>query len=167
MSDLIKAIDGGKKPATIKAQIDIDDLKSTMYVPYTNDSATCAATLKSVLPDGWIVIDAAGFTFKRTVELESATAVDVIEACRDIYSVTFRFDNDAKTVTIIDPDAYSPVGSFVSRDLNMKELTYTGKSTDFATRLYAYGADGLTFASINDGKPYIENHTYSDRIICA
>ena len=59
------------------------------------------------------------------------------------------------------------LGAFVTRDLNLKENNYKGKSSGFATRLYARGKDGLTFASINDGKPYVENHTYSNRIICA
>jgi phage-related protein len=59
------------------------------------------------------------------------------------------------------------LGAFVTRDLNLKENNYKGKSNGFATRLYAKGKDGLTFASINGGKPYVENHTYSNRIICA
>ena len=31
-------------------------------------------------------------------------------------------------------------------------------------RLYAYGADGMTFASINNGKEYVENTEYSTEI---
>ena len=35
------------------------------------------------------------------------------------------------------------------------------------TRLYAYGQDDLSFASINQGKPYVENFTYTDKILPA
>jgi hypothetical protein len=59
------------------------------------------------------------------------------------------------------------LGAFATRDLNLKENNYKGKSAGFATRLYAYGKDGLSFASINGGKPYVDNNTYSSRVICA
>ena len=58
------------------------------------------------------------------------------------------------------------LGAFATRDLNLKENNYKGKSTGFITRLYAYGKDGLSFASINGGKAYVENYTYSSRVIC-
>ena len=59
------------------------------------------------------------------------------------------------------------MGAFATRELNLKEINYKGKSTNFATRLYAYGKDGLSFASINGGKPYVDDNTYSNRVICA
>ena len=73
----------------------------------------------------------------------------------------------AQTITVVIPDAAQPVGAFATRDLNLKEINYKGKSNGFITRLYAYGADGLSFASINDGKPYVDNNTYSSKVICA
>jgi hypothetical protein len=60
----------------------------------------------------------------------------------------------------------SPAGSFATRELNLKEINYKGKSNNFITRLYAYGKDGLSFADINSGKAYVDNNTYSNRIIC-
>ena len=59
------------------------------------------------------------------------------------------------------------LGAFVTRDLNLKKTEYKGKSTGFATRLYAYGKDDLSIASVNSGLPYVDDHTYSDRIVCA
>ncbi|WP_302814949.1 phage tail spike protein, partial [Ruthenibacterium lactatiformans] len=47
------------------------------------------------------------------------------------------------------------------------EINYKVKSNDFVTRLYAYGKDGMSFASINGGLPYVENNTYSNKVICA
>jgi hypothetical protein len=61
----------------------------------------------------------------------------------------------------------TPVGAFATRELNLKEINYKGKSDGFATRLYAVGKDGLTFASINSGKAYVDNNAYSSRVICA
>jgi hypothetical protein len=43
----------------------------------------------------------------------------------------------------------------------MKSIKRVVDTRSLVTRLYAYGKDGLTFASINDGKAYIEDYSYS------
>lgn len=163
---LIKQIDGGTDTAKIVAQLNLDAWKATMHVGYSNGSATLDATITGVLPAGWSLVDNTGLTIKRTIEGDY-TPLEIVEACRDTYGVYFRFDNVAQTITVVIPDAAEPLGAFATRDLNLKEINYKGKSTDFVTRLYAYGADGLSFASINDGKPYVDNNTYSDKVVCA
>lgn len=164
---LVKAIDGGKSAATIKAQIDLDEWKSTMTVGYNSGSNSVAGIVRSAAPAGWTVIDTTTLSYLRTIHLDSATALDVLNQCRSTFDgVTFRFDNVAKTVTIINMDTYTSIGAFVTRDLNLKQNNYKGKSTGFVTRLYAYGKDNLSFADINDGKAYVDNNDYSARVIC-
>ena len=165
---LVKAIDGGSEKATIKCQIDLDEWRSAMVIDYNSGSASIGEIVNAVKPTGWTVTDNSGITYKRTIKLDAATAFDVLEQCRSTFSgMTFRFDNVAKTVKIVNMTAGQNIGAFATRDLNLKRNDYKGKSTGFATRLYAYGKDGLSFADINGGKPYVENHAYSDRIICA
>ena len=72
-----------------------------------------------------------------------------------------------RQVQAYDLDAFEPLGAFATRELNLKEINYKGKSTEFYTRLYAYGKNGLSFADINGGKPYVENFQYTDKIISA
>ena len=164
---IVKAIDGGSERAQIKCQIDLDEWKKTLTVGYNSGSKTVLQIVQSVAPTGWAVVDQSGITYKRTVQLESATPLDVLEQCRSTFvNVTYRFDNVAKTVTIISMANGQNLGAFATRDLNLKENNYKGKSTGFITRLYAYGKDGLSFASINGGKAYVENYTYSSRVIC-
>ena len=142
-----------------------------MYQKYSNNSATCYGTVQSVLPSGWTIIDYAAKSFRRTIPTSdttddyNVTAWTVLQDCCNTYSVRFRFNNVQKIVYIIDPNTYTNVGAFATRDLNLKELNYKGKSTDFFTRLYAEGADGMTFASINNNKAYIDNNTYSNKVI--
>lgn len=137
-----------------------------MLIGYSNNSATLDATITGILPAGWSLIDNNGLSIQRTIEGDY-TPLEIVEACRDTYGVYFRFDNVAQTITVVIPDAAEPVGAFATRDLNLKEINYKGKSNDFVTRLYAYGADGLSFASINNGLPYVDNNAYSDKIVCA
>ena len=164
---LVKAIDGSGTSAKIKCQINVDDLKADMLLNYTNGSATVKDTIKGVLPSGWTVNDHSGKTQRRTIEGEAYTPLEVIEQCSDTYNVVPRYDVAAKTVHIYDPESFEPMGAFASKDLNLREINLKGKSSDFATRLYAVGKDGMTFADINGGKSYVEDHSYSDKIISA
>lgn len=165
---LVKAIDGGKDRANVKCQIDLDEWKSVLTVGYDSGSNTFPAIVNAVKPTGWTVINNSGMTGARTIKLDAATPFDVLEQCRSTFNgATFRFDNIAKKITLVNMNVGANLGAFVTRDLNLKENNYKGKSTTFATRLYAAGKDGMTFASINGGKAYVDNFTYSSRVICA
>ena len=163
---LIKQIDAGNETAKIVAQLDLDAWKSEMLIGYSNNSATLYATINGIIPAGWHFLDKSGLTMQRTIEGDY-TPLEIVDACRDTYGVYFKFDNVSKTITALLPDEAEPLGAFATRDLNLKEINYKGKSNDIVTRLYAYGADGLSFAGINNGMPYVENFAYTDRIICA
>ena len=160
---LVKAIDGGGSTAQVRCLIDLDDFYGTIVVPYTNSSATLASTVS--MPSGWSFTDSSASSITRTVELPSATPMDILNQCRDTYGVIFRFDNKLKKITAYNPDGGSFAGAFMTRDLNLKEINYKGASTDIITALYCVGKDGLTFASINGGNPYVTNGAYKSKLI--
>lgn len=162
---LVKAIDAGADTAKVKCQLDLDDLKATLTVGYSNGSNTLYGTVSGVLPAGWTFLDNSGSTISRTIE-GNYTPLEVIQACVDTYGVVFRFDVKNKIVRAYTLTNFQPIGSFASRELNLTEVNFKGKSTDFYTRLYAYGKDGLSFADINNGLPYVDYNEYSDKVIC-
>ena len=162
---IIKAVDADEETAKVKCQLDIDEWLSDMYIGFTNGSDTLYNTVQKVLPGGWSILDDAHLNTRMTIELEAGTAYDVLTSCASAYGVKFRFDNVNRTLTLCIPENNQPMGVFVTRQLNLTELNYKGKSTDFATRMYAYGKDGMTFETLNDGKPYVDDHRYSDKIV--
>lgn len=165
---LVKAIDGGSNDATVKCQIDLDEWKSTFSLRYDSGTNKVVDIVNAVKPTGWTVVNNSGIDYQRTVRLDGATPFDVLEKCRSTFNgITFRFDNVNKIITIVNMNNGQNLGAFATRDLNLTKNEYKGKSTGFATRLYAYGKDGMSFSSINGGKEYVENHDYSDRVICA
>ena len=163
---LVKAIDAGAEQAKVKCQLDLDALKATLTVGYSNGSNTLYGTVSGVLPAGWTFLDNSGSTISRTIE-GNYTPLEVIQACVDTYGVVFRYDVKNKIVRAYTLTDFQPIGSFASRELNLTEVNFKGKSTDFYTRLYAYGKDGLSFADINNGLPYVDYNEYSDKVICA
>ena len=163
---LVKAIDAGMKTAKVKCQLNLDELKSAMYPEYSNGSATLAETISGVIPSGWLFLDNSYSTIRRTIE-GGFNPYDIIMECAKAFDVAFQFDVKRKRITAYNLDNFEPMGAFATRELNLKEINYKGKSSSFYTRLYAYGKNGLSFSDINGGKPYVENHQYSDKVICA
>lgn len=161
---LITNIDEGD----VKAKIDLDEFREQMFLSYTNGSATALATAQQVLPSGWSVQDFSGSTARRTIEAEGATALEILQKLPDTYGIAVRFDRKTKRVLLRNPDTMAPSGTYLTEELNLRKRPVRSQSSEsFATRLYAVGKDGVTFASINGGKNYVENHEYSDRVISA
>ena len=161
---LIKQIDGGSNSAKIIARIDLDDWEAEMHLAYGNGIKTVYQTVEAVAPPGWTVIDQSGSTIRRTVH-GNMTALEICQECEDTYFVYFRWDTAAKTCTIISRIPPAPVGAFATRDLNLKQINYKGKSNSIRTRIYAYGQDNMTFADINGGLPYVDDNRYTDKIL--
>lgn len=164
----VTIIDEGRSSADITAQLDLQDLCSTMQVGYSNNSDTAAGTISRVLPVGWSIIDNSGTSYRRTIKLDGARPLDVIQAVTKTYDgLAVQFDNNMKTVTLYDPTTERPSGAYFTDELNLTESPqYKGKAKNLYTRLYAQGKGGLTFADINEGKPYVDCFDYTDRVIC-
>ena len=163
---LVKQIDGGAVTAKVICQLDLDEWRSTLSVGYDSGSKTVLEQVEAIAPAGWTVQDLSGSSIKRTLHGD-LTPLQVCQECTGVYQVYIRWDVKTKVCRIYPKAMNDPVGSFATRELNLKEINYKGKSNNFATRLYAYGKDGLSFADINGGKPYVDNNTYSSRVICA
>ena len=163
---LVKQIDAGADTARIICQLDLDAWRAAMYVTYDSGSLTVAEQINAIKPQGWTVQDHSGSSIRRTIKGD-LTPYEICVECTGIYGVYIRWDNKANICHIYTQQMGSPVGAFATRELNLKEINYKGKSIDLATRLYAYGKDGLSFASINGGKPYVDSNAYDSRIICA
>lgn len=161
---LITSIDEGD----VKAVLDLDELKGTIYVNYNSGSHAPADIISTILPLGWSVIDDAHIETRRTLELPGATPLDIIRECVDTFGITAAFDNARRVVCLRCPENEPATGAYFTEELNLKKLPiHRSTTSEFATRLYAVGKDGLTFSSINDGKNYIDNNEYSDRVVCA
>lgn len=53
---------------------------------------------------------------------------------------------------------------FFAYSKNMKSIQRVVDTRELVTRLYAVGAEGMTFADINGGKAYVEDFTYTNEV---
>ena len=163
----IKSINERRTIATVNAEIDLDELKSKIFSTFKYDTISLVQAMSTAL-DGtnWSVVGAGLVTAKRSFDLTDVTPLDIVNNCtnKTMYNVSFDVDNIRKILNVSVPATLAN-NVFFSDELNLKELTFKGSSSGFATRLYAYGKDGLSFAKINNGKEYIDNNSYSDKVI--
>ncbi len=162
---VFRQIDEGAQTAACKGVLCLDELKAEIFIGYNSDTHRAAEIVAGIIPENWTVIDRSGVTLRRTVTLEGGTALDIIDAVCKMFSICVRYNNRDRTITLISPKNYTPSGTYLTDELNLKTCNYKGSSKDFATRLYMRGKDGCTFAEINDGKDYVEDHTYSDKVV--
>lgn len=166
MRYLVQKVDAGNSTAKVVCALDLDEWKADFYPSYNSGSNTIYTIINAIKPSGWTVQDRSGLSARRTLEGDY-TPYDIVQECLSTFKAYVRFDNDAKTVTIYNTEAPQPIGAFASRQLNLQELNYKGDAQKVITRLYPYGADGMSIASVNGGLQYVENNTYYGNTISA
>lgn len=163
----VKAINSSNDVATIKAALDLNDWQKTCKTDY-NFNGNFYSFVNAIKPNGWIVTASEPIMRTAKIEDQDGTPLDILQAGRKEYDgVAYRFNQQQKTIKLVDMYDLPDLGAFLTRDLNLKAVQYTGKSTKLVTRMYPYGKDGLSIASVNNGKAYVENHSYSEQVICA
>lgn len=155
---IVRKMDSGD----VVADLDLTDLQAQMYVPYKSASGTAADIVSSVLPEGWELVDDTTLANRKTIELESATPLEIIEEVCNQFDIAVRYDNTKHIVRLVNPSISTTTTAYFTDELNLKNLATTVTTDEYATRLYAYGAEGLSFADINEGKPYVDAPSVSD-----
>lgn len=165
---LVSGIDAGQDRVDYALKKDLGDWERTVYPSYTNGSAsaTAAATIQGVLPQGWTLRQVETDTLSAYLSLEGPTALEVVEQCMEAYDCAPVFDNASKLVSLHFPKKKTLGTAFFVETANLREAPeYKSKAGSLVTRLYARGAEGLSFASINGGKDYVECYDYTDEVV--
>ncbi|MGF7143219.1 phage minor structural protein [Anaerotaenia torta] len=97
---------------------------------------------------------------RRTWTCSETSALAILRAAADIHGGDLIFDSANREVSLLTFSGKDS-GALFSYRKNMKSIKRVVDTRSLVTRLYAIGKDGITFASINDGKPYVEDYTYS------
>ena len=168
---IVKDIDECSTVSTVVCELDMDDWKETLYPTFRTTDKYLSEVLDQIKPAGWKIINAGVSSKRATVEasegdpLENVTPYDLLGRISEVYEVVFQYNTIDRELTVVDPTLFQASGEYLMENLNLKSIKYTGNTQDFATRLYAQGKEGLTFADINDGKDYVEDLSYSNRVI--
>lgn len=165
----IKGIDaGGGTLADVDCELDLYDWRKTVKLSYYNNTSAIAATMAAITPTGWTVEYDRADSQRRSVNLSrGGTPLDIALEAQNSYDCAMQFDTKSRVCRVYYPKANPVSDTVITESAAMRgKPAYTGTSSELVTRIYPVGADGLTIGSVNGGKNYVENHSYTDRIIC-
>ena len=95
----------------------------------------------------------------------NVNAYEMINKIAKDYNQERWFDTKNKILYIYDTIGNNDGNIYYSNELKIKNLSKQSQTYDYATVLYPIGKDGLTISSINNGKPYLENFSYTNKYI--
>ena len=103
---------------------------------------------------------------RRTWNSTEKNALAILRDIQSIYGGDLVFDSANRIVHLLAFSGEDSGASFTYRK-NLKSVQRSTDTKELVTRLYAVGADGMTFASVNGGKDYVEDYTYSSEVRAA
>nr|WP_302695754.1 phage tail protein [uncultured Romboutsia sp.] len=161
---VIKAIDPNDNFKRFSCNINVEALVGKAIASFDTSNNNVNDTIRlAIAGTGWILADN-NITKRRTVRLTNTNALEVLREVRKVFRVDIRYDAINKIIYVYEQFGEDR-GVYFSDELNLKSFSIPSDTYDYVTRLYPKGKDGLTIASINNGKEYIENFQYSNKVL--
>ncbi len=111
---------------------------------------------------GWAV-GTVNVTTKRTWQCTEKNALSILRATQNIHGGDLIFDCPNRLVHLLTFGGRD-TGALFAYKKNLKSIQRVVDTRSLVTRLYAYGKDGMTFASINNNREYVEDFTYTNEV---
>ena len=163
----IKGIEIQGDWAEFSARLRLDDWENTAVTYFSLQNASISTAMEKILPLGWQAEYGALNENLENITMEyGGTPLDIALKIQEVYGCAMDFSPEERIVTITYPHAGVLTDTVLTQGADLREIpNYTGKSTELCTRIYPVGAGGLTIEAVSDGKAYVENHSYTDRVI--
>lgn len=113
---------------------------------------------------GWTVQEIDKIDKRRTIRKETGSTLDIINDVAKVFMIEIEFDTLNKKIKIYNKRG-ADKGAFFINSLNLKKLSQQANTYDFITRLIPIGKDDLRITAANNGKEYIDNFQYSNKVI--
>ena len=127
------------------------------------DAETADVAMAYALADTEWSVGTVNVTTKRTWTSTEKNALSILRSIANLHGGDLVFDCPNRLVHLLTVNGKDS-GALFAYKKNMKSIERIVDTRSLVTRLYAVGADGLTFADINGGKPYLEDYTYSKEV---
>lgn len=135
------------------------DLSGGLYAPGSASHALYAVLQGS----GWSigVCDVTGI---HDLEAEKVSKLQLIKQIQDTWNGYLVWDSVNRIVHLRDGEQWQNYTGFQVRYAkNLKHITRT-QSSKLVTKLYCFGKDDLDIASVNDGKKYVTDFSYTSNV---
>ncbi|WP_148550651.1 phage tail spike protein [Paraclostridium bifermentans] len=161
---VIKAMDPSQSYKRFNCVVNVESIKGKAIANFNTSNNSITDTIRlAIAGTGWILADN-NITKRRTVRLKNTNALEVLREVRKVFRVDFRFDAINKIIYVYEKFG-TDKGVYFSDELNLISLDIPSDTFDYITRIIPKGKDDLDIKSINNGKDYIDNFQYSNKII--
>lgn len=100
----------------------------------------------------------------RDIYIQNQTVWEALKVLCEVYFIEMTVDTHTHTITAYD-SVGQDTGVFFISDMNLVSFRKDTNTHKLITRLIPIGKDGLNITSVNGGKDYIDNNTYSDKLL--
>jgi phage minor structural protein len=148
----------------IVATLNLEALEGRAWMECTIKDMTAQQAADYILTDtGWSCVSSIPETKLRNISMKKTTSLKLLSRLLEAFTCEIKYDTINKTVYLKEQIGEDK-GTYFVAGLNLREINDAGDTYDYVTRIIPIGADGLTIESVNDGKNYLENHQYSQKI---
>ena len=127
------------------------------------DAETADMAMAYALADTEWSVGTVNVTSKRTWTSTEKNALSILRSVANLHGGDLVFDCPNRLVHLLTVNGKDS-GALFAYKKNMKSIERVVDTRSLVTRLYAVGANGMTFADINNGKAYLEDFTYSSEV---
>ena len=151
---------------SVFAKPNIETLSGKPHLHFEGLESKAADIIRLALgtDTGWTVQEVDTITKRRTIRKETGSTLDIINDVAKVFMIEIEFDTLNKKIKIYNKRG-ADKGAFFINSLNLKKLSQQANTYDFITRLVPIGKDNLRITAANNGKEYIDNFQYSNKVI--
>ncbi|HBI7336962.1 TPA: phage tail protein, partial [Clostridium perfringens] len=161
-----KGGDSNDNKTLFTCKLNVEELEGTIFDRFESVEQNLVDALNlAIVGTGWrLNSDNCNNRKKRTIRMTNCSSWTIIQKAKKLYDIEFKFDTLNKIIMLFDKIG-DDRGIYFIDSLNLRALQVQGNSYGFYTRIIPTGKDGLTIASVNGGKTYLENKQYSNKTL--
>ena len=148
----------------IVAKLNLEEIEGRVWDDYVVKECTAQYAADYALTDtGWSCISTVPKDRIRNISLKKVSSYQILEKILEAFTCEVQYDTFQKIVYLKEKVGQDK-GVYFASGINLKEVSDSGDTYDYATRIIPIGADGLEITGVNDGKRYLENYQYSNKV---
>lgn len=145
--------------------LNIEEILGRAWATFRSQENNLQDTVNLILSGTpWTFVDKTSCKLVRNLYGSITNSYNLLQLVCTLFDVEFIFDTYEKTVTFVDKVG-KDAGVYFINEINLRQLNVDTHTHKYITRVIPIGKDGLTIESVNDGKNYLENTTYTDKVI--
>ncbi|MDY3251213.1 MAG: phage tail protein [Candidatus Choladocola sp.] len=149
---------------TVTCLLNLEGMQGNPFLSFSVTDHTIAEAAAIALDGtGWSVGEC-DVDKVRSAGMVNCNSLQVIENLCTAWMCDHSFDTIHKKVNFYKKRG-SKKGAYFMDGLNLRQITKDSDSYDYYTRIIPIGSDGLTIESVNEGRNYLENCKYSNKLL--